>query len=276
MKPKLTIIATPIGNTNEISFRAIEALKNNKYYFCEDVRVSKKLLNILNISLDNKFFYVLNAVNENKAVDNFKFENENYCLLSDAGYPMLSDPGYYLINHFIKNNYQIEIINGPSSILHSLVASGFPTSPFFFYGFLDHNENKKEKELVDIKQINGTIIIFESVHRIQKTLTLIEKIFGNLVQICVCRELTKLNETIYHGNISEIKKNLTEKGEFVILINNNSNTSKTLELSDIMAELISLIKKGEKDKVACKMLAYKYNLKSKDIYNFWQSQKNNV
>lgn len=269
MSKKLIIIATPIGNINEISNRAIQALNQNKNFFCEDTRVFKKLLSILNINHENKKMFTLNSINENKMVDNFNFIDETYCLVSDAGYPILSDPGFYLINFFIKNNWDIEIINGPSSLMHALVISGFCTKNTLFYGFLDHNENKKNIELLSLKKENKTIVIFESVHRIKNTLNQIKKIFGDNVSICVCRELTKLNETIYRGQIDDILKNVNEKGEFVILINNQVEIkNKDCNLNDYLYELKTLIQKGEKEKNACKMIGYKYNLKPKDLYDF--------
>lgn len=275
MNKKLIIIATPIGNINEISKRAIDAIESNEIFFCEDSRVTKKFLNLLNIDLNNKKFISLNSFNENKIVNEFNFTHDVYCLMSDAGYPILNDPGFYLINFFIKKNWNIEIINGPSSLLHALVVSGFKIQNFMFYGFLDHSKIKKEKELLKLKKEIRTIVIFESVHRIEETLLLINEIFGEKINLVVARELTKSHETIYRGNAENILKKLTYKGEFVILIDNNKIHEDT-SLNDLLKEIKFLINKGEKDKIACKMIAYKYNKKTNELYKFWLSQKNNV
>lgn len=276
--PKLIVIATPIGNIEEITIKAINNFKEYNNFFCEDTRVFKKLLNLLNISLKNKNFYSLNSFNEKKVVNNFNFKNEVYCLVSDAGYPLISDPGFFLINHFIKNNFDLEIVNGPCSVIHSLVASGFNNNEFFFKGFLSNSKNQRIQELSFLKnEIKSVLIIFESVHRIIDCLKDIKKIFGDDVKICVCKELTKINEKIYRDNINSILENLVEKGEFIIVINNHSET-KSFEqnFEKYYFELKKLIDKKEKDKVACKIIAYKYGLKSKDLYAFWQSKKNNI
>lgn len=272
------IIATPIGNIKEISEAAITAFKENKNFFCEDTRVLKKLFNLLDISINNKNFFALNAINENNIVTNFNFRDEVYCLTSDAGYPMLSDPGYFLINHFIKSDWKIEVINGPSALMHALVISGYKTNNFLFYGFLNHNKNQKEQELISLKKEEKTIVIYESIHRIKETLNLIKKIFSDDVDLVVCRELTKANETIYRGSIQMIIDSIVEKGEIVIVLNNNkeNDKKKVIDFNDYYIELKSLINKGEKEKVACKIVAYKYNLKSGDLYSFWQEKKNNI
>lgn len=277
MKRKLIVIATPIGNINEISKATINALSENKNFFCEDTRVLKKLLNVLGISISNKNFYALNNVNENSLVEKFNFNDETYCLTSDAGYPMLSDPGYFLINYFIKQNWEIQIINGPSALMHSLIVSGFPTQKFIFFGFLSHKNNQKKSELIELKNENKTIIIYESIHRIKETLKMIKDVFGDNVNLVVCRELTKLNETIYRGKIDDILDNIVEKGEIVIVINNNkiNNDNKTnYEL--FLNEISSLVSKGEKDKIACKIVAYKHGIKTNALYSLWQEKKNNI
>lgn len=280
MNKKLFIVATPIGNIKEISELAITTLTNNSIFFCEDTRNSKKLLNLLNISLENKTFYSLNGNNEKQFINSFDFKDNEYCLLSDAGYPILSDPGFLLINYFIKNNWDVQIINGPSSLMHSLIVSGFPSSNVLFYGFLNHSKNLKQDQLNQLKNETKTIIIFESVHRIKETLKMIKDVFDNSKNICIARELTKMNETIYRCSIEKADKiEITEKGEFVILIDNNIKDTESVkkeetDYSIYLNELEKLIRKGEKEKVACKMVSYKYSLKSNSLYNFWQQRKN--
>lgn len=136
---KLYVIATPIGNISEVSIRAIDAFKESKIVYCEDTRVIKKLLSLLNIKLDDKKFISLTGFNEKNVIEKIELDKKNItCLVSDAGYPLISDPGFCLINFAIKNNINIEIINGPSALMHALVASGFATNSFYFCGFLDN------------------------------------------------------------------------------------------------------------------------------------------
>lgn len=272
---KMYVIATPIGNLKEITQRAIDAFNESNIIYCEDTRVTKKLFNLLGLDLIEKIFVSLNAFNEKQVINKIDFndEKETSCLVSDAGYPMISDPGYLLINSLIKKEIKIEVINGPSSIMHALIVSGFPTTNFYFVGFIPNSDSERHKELLNIKQINSTLIILESVHKIKKTLIAISEIFGLNVKIIVAKELTKLNETIYRGFINDIITNIDYRGEFVIVIDNNSTFEKfNFEL--YLDEVIRLIKKGTQEKIACKMVGYKYDISSKELFNSLQVKKN--
>lgn len=275
---KLYVVATPIGNLNEINNRAINSFNCSNIIYCEDTRVTKKLFNLLNIDITNKTFISLTGFNEKEIINKINFNNNHECcLVSDAGYPIVSDPGYNLINECIKRNISVEIINGPSSLMHALVASGFSTNSFYFVGFLSNSSSQLNNQLNDLYQIKSTLIIFESVHRIKKTLEAIKSVFGELVNLVVCKELTKMNETIYRGNIDSIIKNIDYRGEFVIVIDNNinqKNTDKNTDLKVYLNEVLQLVKKGNQEKVAAKMVAYKYDLNSKELFNALQVKKN--
>ncbi len=276
MNKKLYVVATPIGNVEEITERALKTIEKNNIFFCEDTRVARKLFGILRIDMKNKKFIALNSFNEKKVISTIDFDKADYCLISDAGYPLINDPGYLLINHFIDNNWTIEVVNGPCSLIHALVVSGYKTQDFLFHGFLSNNKADKKKELFNLSNEKRTIILFESVHRIKETLICIQEIFPKSIELCVCRELTKINESIYRGKINEIIPQIIEKGEFVIVINNNEQKEKEIDMNCYLNELEVLIKKGEKEKVACKMISYKHAISSKVLYDFWQSRKNNV
>lgn len=272
---KFYIIATPIGNLKEINQRAIDAFSNSNIIYCEDTRVTKKLFNLLNISLSKKIFISINGFNEKEIVEKINFNNNESvsCLVSDAGYPMISDPGYILTNELIKRNVKIEVVNGSCSIIHALVISGFPTNNFYFSGFISNSDEERKTCLLNLKSINSTLIILESVHKIRKTLESIKEIFGENVQIIVAKELTKLNECIYRGSIDHIIENIDYRGEFVIVINNNS-TKKINDFNLYLNEVNKLIKKGTQEKVACKMVGYKYDVSSKELFNTLQVKKN--
>lgn len=275
---KMFIVATPIGNLNEINQRAIDAFNASEIVFCENTSVTKKLFTLLNINFKDKKFIAINKFNENSIVDKLNFYDDKLCCLtSDAGYPIISDPGYYLINKVIENNINIEVINGSCSIIHALVISGFKNKNFYFNGFLSSNKNEKKDELNYLKTINSTLIIFESVHKIINTLQDIKLIFGEDVNIAVVKELTKVNETIYRGNINEIINKIDLRGEFIILIDNNDvnkNNSKENDLSIYLDEVNKIIKKGTQAKLACKMVAYKYDISSNMLFDTLQRQKN--
>ena len=273
----LYVVATPIGNLDEISKRAINVLSECKLYICEDTRVSKKLLNILNINLSNKIFISANGFNESTKLKSLNLlDKKNAVLLSDAGYPSISDPGYLTINYFIENNWSIKVVNGPCSLIHAFVASGFWSTNFYFHGFLPNTKQKKINILKNFLSLKTILIFFESVHRIKDTLNEIFKIYGENKIVSVCRELSKLNEHIYKGKIKDVLKIVFEKGEFVLLVDNRESKENELNLYEVENDLKRLILKGEKEKIACKMVAFKHNLKTNQIFKFWQEIKNKI
>ncbi len=260
------VVATPIGNLKEISERAKESFEKSAIFFCEDTRVTKKLLEMLKIDYSNKKFIVNNLLTENNlSINKELIENNNCCLVSDAGYPLLSDPGFVLINKLKDYNTKIEVVNGPCAIIHALIVSGIQMNNFYFAGFLSATSSEKRNQLFNLRKINTTLVLYEGVNKIISTLELINEVFPNN-NIAVCRELTKLNETIYFGKAKDIKDEINLKGEFVIVIDNNI-ISDELDESLIINEINKLIKKGIDKKTISKMISYRYDLNSNDIYN---------
>lgn len=272
---KLYVVATPIGNLKEINQRAIDAFNDSNIVYCEDTRVTKKLFNLLEVNSNNKTFISLNGFNEQDVIKKIDFNNSNNiaCLVSDAGYPMISDPGYLLINELICKKIKFEIINGPSSIMHALISSGFPTNNFYFCGFILGTDSDRNTSLLKFKEIKSTLVILESVHKLKKILIAISDIFGENVQLIVAKELTKLNEKIYRGFIRDIIESIDYRGEFIIVINNNF-VDKSSNFDLYLNEVSKLIKKGTQEKIACKMVGYKYDLSSKELFNTLQVKKN--
>ncbi|MGL5630707.1 MAG: 16S rRNA (cytidine(1402)-2'-O)-methyltransferase [Mycoplasmoidaceae bacterium] len=274
MNNKFYIISTPIGNIKEINKRAIEALNNTKTFFCEDTRVTKKLLSKLDINYKDKTFVVNNIYTENEidfALIKKMFNSGSCALVSDAGYPMISDPGYKFWDIFNELKITPEIINGSSAILHALLLSGFPTNNFYFKGFLSNNKSRKEAELLDLKKIPATIVIFEGANKLLDSLKFIQKIFGD-INICVLKELTKLNEKRYFGKISDLLNLIDLRGEFVIVMENISNQE--IEKEIVMYEISKLVKSGNRLKDACKIVAYKYDMKPNQLYVDYEKIKN--
>ena len=216
----LYIVSTPIGNLNDISKRAIEVLSNVEIICVEDTRVSKKLLNRYKIS--NKMI-VYNNFNESRQCDkilDYLNQGKNVALISDAGTPCISDPGYLLVNSCRKNNIDVFSVPGPSSLIAALSISGLPTDAFYFEGFLPKKKGRKTKfeALILLKH---TIIIFESPMRIIKTLEDIKKYFGAERIVSIHREITKMFEESYLGNINQAIDHFSSKkcrGEFVLII----------------------------------------------------------
>lgn len=224
---QLYIIATPIGNLEDLSFRALRILKEVDLVLCEDTRVTKKLLAHFQISKPLVSYHQHSKLTKVKYILEQLKRKKNLALVSDAGAPCISDPGAKLISYLIEEIPDLKIIPipGPSALISALNVSGFPADKFIFFGFppIKRKRNKFFQEVVRIKQ---TIVFYESVHRINKTLKELKGILDSERKIVVCRELTKKFETIYRGNIEKIIEQINSlpkqefKGEFVIVIEN--------------------------------------------------------
>ncbi|MDD9880153.1 MAG: 16S rRNA (cytidine(1402)-2'-O)-methyltransferase [Candidatus Marinimicrobia bacterium] len=215
----LYIVATPIGNLEDISFRAIRILKESSLIAAEDTRQTKKLLNHYNISTSTLSYYEHNRFTRIPQIVNHLNTGKDVAVVTDAGTPGISDPAYKLIRAAIETNARVEAIPGPSASITALVASGLPTDRFIFEGFLPHKKGRKGK-LERLASIDATIIIYESPKRIQRTLKDILEYIGNRPAV-IGRELTKMHEELIRGKVSELLSYFnqnTPRGEFVIMI----------------------------------------------------------
>ncbi|WP_259082686.1 16S rRNA (cytidine(1402)-2'-O)-methyltransferase [Candidatus Karelsulcia muelleri] len=215
----LYIVPTPIGNLEDITFRAIRILKEVDFILAENLLNSKKLLNFFKIK--NKILSY-NIYNEQKIILNiilFLKKCNNIALITDAGTPIISDPGFLLVRHCIKNNIKVSCLPGATAFIPALINSGFSINEFTFLGFLPHKKSK-EKKIKTLCKESRTIIIYESTYRILKTLYIIKNYIGNK-QISICREISKKFEQTIIGNINDIIfffENKKPKGEFVIIL----------------------------------------------------------
>ena len=221
MKSKLYIVATPIGNLGDISARALEVLREVDVIVCEDTRVTGKLLKRYEISKPTKSLHQHTSELRFRSITDLLVEGKDLAYVSDAGTPNISDPGGLLVATIAGMPEDIEIIPipGASACITALSVSGFPADRFIFLGFPPHKKGRQTffKELNDIKH---TIVFYESTHRILKALASLEEFVPNR-NIVVCRELTKMHESIYRGQPGEVTKQLEAdsiKGEFVIVI----------------------------------------------------------
>jgi 16S rRNA (cytidine1402-2'-O)-methyltransferase len=221
----LYIVATPIGNLQDITLRALETLKTVDFIICEDTRVTSTLLNKFNIK---KPLLALNEFNEDNMVYEIlnRLKTQNGALVSDAGTPLISDPGYKLVKKAREKNFQIIPIPGPSALIAALSVSGMPTDKFSFLGFLPKKSLKAKRSLEMTKNLDETVILYESPHRITKTLELIKELFGD-IDISIARELTKKFEEVHLEPITaHLKRFETKppKGEFVILFSTKTTS----------------------------------------------------
>jgi len=217
---KLIIIPTPIGNLEDITLRSIRMLKECEVIYAEDTRVTKRLLNHLQIQ---NHVIPFHAHNEHKVLDkciqSIK-EKSSTGLVSDAGTPGISDPGYLLIRACLNEGIEVECLPGPTAIIPAIVASGFPSERFHFEGFLPHKKGR-ESRLKNVLDMDCTLVYYESPHRIVKTLTQMLKIFNEDRKACVVREISKIYETYHQGTLSSLIEYFAEnkpKGEIVLLV----------------------------------------------------------
>jgi len=222
----LYIIATPIGNFDDISLRAIKLFNFVDILLCEDTRKTKKLLSHLDINLKNLISYNdINAEKKRPFIIKQLLMNKNVGLVSDAGSPLISDPGYKLIQESYSNEIKVTHAPGPSSVLNAIILSGLPTNQFYFGGFVDSKKGNREKQFLSVKDYKMTGIWFDTCLRLQNTLETMYKVFGNR-KISIARELTKIYEEIISSDLKNIKnilkireeKNIPLKGEIVLVV----------------------------------------------------------
>jgi len=242
MTGTLFIVATPIGNLDDITFRAVEVLKSVDIVLAEDTRHSKKLLSHLDISKPIRAFHEHNEREKTKAIISEIYSGKSIALISDAGTPLISDPGYFLVAQAKKEGLKVVPIPGPTALITALSASGLASDSFTFLGFLPSKQTARVKLLIGLVGRTETIIFYESPKRVLATLTDMQTIFGDSREVCLAKELTKAFETIHTGSIPNLIEYLTidqnhQKGEFVILI---SATNK-IDLAEAEIQLDSLL-----------------------------------
>lgn len=263
--PTLYLVPTPIGNLDDMTYRAVKVLSEVEVVFSEDTRVTLNLLNYFDIK---KKLISLHEHNEDTVKDKvleYLKEGKSVALVTDRGTPIVSDPGYKTVKYVSDNGFNIVSLPGATALIPALTASGIKSQPFLFYGFLDSKDSKRKKELEELKDNEYTIIFYEAPHRIIKTLELMKEILGDR-EISISREITKKFETVYRGKFSEIIPNIPDKGEFVIVVSgaeakemdNNLSVKEAVNLY-IKAglDVMSSIKKVAKDRGVPKGEIYK-------------------
>lgn len=216
----LYIVATPIGNLKDITFRAVEVLKSVDLIACEDTRRTAILLNHYGIKKPTTSFYQHNRIIKAQYLIGALKKGKSVALVSDAGTPGILDPGYNIINLAIENRIEISFIPGPTAFVHALVLSGRPAHKFIFAGFLPNKPIARKNSLKKLLKLKYTLVFYESCHRIQATLEDIQEVFGDQ-KIVVARELTKKFEELKRGKPADILTELKAqkpRGEFVIVI----------------------------------------------------------
>ncbi len=215
--PVLYIIATPIGNLEDISLRALRLLREVKLIAAEDTRTTRRLFNAYNIKTPLTSYHEHSERAKLNYLLNY-LEKEDMALVSEAGMPGLSDPGYELIIAALERGISVVPIPGASAVITALVVSGLPTDQFLYVGFLPRRKGQRQRLLSSIVDEPRTIVAFETPHRLREALSDIEEILGNR-RLSVCRELTKIHEEIFRGRVSQAREHFVEpRGEFSLVI----------------------------------------------------------
>lgn len=268
----LYLVPTPIGNLEDITYRAIEVLKNSDVIFSEDTRVTLNLLNHFQIK---KKLYALHDHNENEMKDrvlDFLSQGHNVALVSDRGTPIISDPGYKTVEYVIQKGFSVIALPGANAFVPALIASGINPHPFLFYGFLNSKPSLMEKELRNLKEEEATLIFYEAPHRIEKTLRLMYEVFGNR-KVSLSREISKKFESIYRGTLEELVDDLSSvKGEFVIVVEGNKE-KENFESLDICQHVDIYIQNGLSVMDAIKKVAKERMLSKNEVYQAYHHRR---
>ena len=276
MNGKLYLVATPIGNLEDITLRAIRILKEVDLIAAEDTRHTLKLLNHLEISKPMISCYRHNEdVKSNLIIEKLK-QGSNIALVSDAGTPGISDPGEEVVRCAINENIKVIPIPGACAAINALIASGIDTKEFLFLGFLPLNKKLRKEKLEEIKNTNKTIILYEAPHKILNTIKDLKEILKDR-KVVFAREITKIHEEYLRGNINEIEEKLKNpKGEFVIIIEgskNVDNDKNKLNLLTVDEHYKYYSQKGYEKKEIIKLIAKDRNVNKNEIYKKFITKK---
>jgi 16S rRNA (cytidine1402-2'-O)-methyltransferase len=250
--PGLHLVATPIGNLGDITLRALETLAGVDIIACEDTRITRRLTDRYGISALLKPYHEHNAALARPKILEKLAQGASIALVSDAGTPLISDPGFKLVREVCAAGHAVIALPGPSSVLTALSVAALPTDRFFFEGFLPSKQNARRARLTELKQIDATLVLFDSGNRVQDTLADLAEIMAGR-DAAICRELTKLHEEIKRAPITELARaadTLETRGEFVLVIGPppREQAMAADELDDLLRA--SLARDSVKDAVA--------------------------
>ncbi|MBS3678636.1 16S rRNA (cytidine(1402)-2'-O)-methyltransferase [Ornithinibacillus massiliensis] len=269
----LYVVPTPIGNLEDITYRALSVLKSVSVIAAEDTRNTKRLLNHFEISTSLISYHEHNKIGrENQLLEKLA-GGESIALVSDAGMPAISDPGYEIVKACAEQEYPVVVLPGANAALCALVGSGLPNKEFLFYGFLPRKQKDKEAELARLGRLQATIIFYESPYRIKETLKAIQKQLGNR-QMAIARELTKRFEEYVRGTAEEIVAWANEnepKGEFCIVVEGSTEELEPeaevwWEGMEVNDHVEHYIQQGLSSKEAIKQVAKDRNLPKREVY----------
>lgn len=273
LEPALYLVPTPIGNLEDMSFRALRILKEADVIAAEDTRNTKKLCNYFEITTPIVSYHEHNKENSGKYMIDRLQNGQVIALVSDAGLPTISDPGYELVRDAIAEKIKVIPLPGANAALTALIASGLVPQPFYFYGFLQRGTKPKKEELEKLKKVDVTWIVYESPHRLKETLKQMLDILGDR-KIVLCRELTKKFEEFIRGTISEALMWATDtevRGEFCLIIEGSQAVEEEDNLwwssFDIVEHVQHYMEANQlNSKEAIKLVAKDRGMQKRDVY----------
>ncbi|WP_414054671.1 16S rRNA (cytidine(1402)-2'-O)-methyltransferase [Macrococcus equi] len=270
----LYLVGTPIGNLEDITYRAVRILKEADIILCEDTRVTKKLVMHYEIETPLKSYHEHNQAKVTEDIIEMLFNGNDIALVSDAGLPLISDPGYELVVIARDKGIKVETVPGANAALTALMTSGISSYSFLFDGFLPRKDNEKKERLISIMSLAHTIIIYESPFRVKHTLETIQKIDSER-KVSISRELTKKFEQVETDTVSNLLLRLDEdiklKGEFVIVIAGSSGDNDVNWWSELSIEghVNHYVKEGMRNKDAIKQVALDREMKKNEVYQIY-------
>jgi len=263
--PNLYVVATPIGNLEDISLRALRILREVRLIAAEDTRKTKRLLNAYRIQTPMTSYHEHNKKIKLDYILNHLKEGD-VALVSEAGTPGVSDPGYELIRAATQAGIPVVPVPGPSAVITALVVSGLPTDRFLYLGFLPRRASARKQALKSVAQETETLVILEAPHRLQPTLNDLQLLLGDR-QIAVCRELTKLHEEVFRGTIGQAIDRFTEpRGEFTLVVEGKKEEEHQISNKDIEQRLCDMYQSGAKTKEAIVRVAGETGLSRRELY----------
>jgi len=275
MVGELYLCATPIGNLEDITLRALRILKEVDLIGAEDTRQTQKLLNHYAISTPLTSYHEHNKKNKGEYLLRLLQEGKNIALVSDAGMPGISDPGVELVQLAIQEKIRVIPIPGAVAAISALVVSGLSTDNFVFEGFLSRVPKKRRNKLRELKQEKRPLIFYEAPHRLQKTLKDMLEIWGER-KVVVAREITKKHEEIWRGNLTSALEYFQEpKGEITLLIEGNHEQREDKADISLVEQVENLLAKGWEKKEALKKVAQENNLSKREVYQILLEKEKN-
>jgi len=268
--PVLYVVATPIGNLEDISLRALRILRTVKLIAAEDTRKTRRLLNAYDIKTPMTSYHEHNKWSKLEYLLPFLSGTGDIALVSDAGTPGISDPGHELIVAAAQRGIPVVAIPGPSAVITALAISTLPTDRFAYFGFLPRSSNDRQLALKTLGEVNETFIILEAPHRLRATLQDMISTLGDR-RLVICRELTKIHEEVFRGNITEALEHFKEpRGEFTLVIESRQNVS-TLPAppENIEQRLRELRQAGLTAKEAIPRISKETGITRRELYRAW-------